>query len=57
MTLLRAASGVMDVIFLRHVLADAGMRDVVEGYAFQSVGTPELKGFDAPIELFEVRRI
>jgi class 3 adenylate cyclase len=47
----------MDVIFLRHVLADAGMRDVVEGYAFQSVGTPELKGFDAPIELFEVRRI
>ena len=38
------------------VLAEATVRAAADGYEFTSIGSPELKGFEVPIELFEVRR-
>jgi adenylate cyclase len=38
------------------VVAAAGLAEVAVGYRFASIGVCELKGFDEPVELFEVRR-
>lgn len=39
------------------VLAAGTLSDGVDTFRFTSIGAPELKGFDEPIELFEVHRI
>jgi adenylate cyclase len=38
------------------VLGSSGIRDAVDAVAFASSGTCEIKGFEVPVELFELRR-
>ena len=40
------------------VLVTGAIKDAVgDGFMFESVGTPELRGFDEPVELFTVERV
>ncbi len=50
------ASRVVDLAAPGRVLASADVRDAVDAFRFASIGVPELKGFDEPIEVFEVHR-
>lgn len=51
------ASRVIKIAAPGMVLTSADLRDAVGGHRFASIGLCDLKGFDDPVELFEVHRL
>jgi adenylate cyclase len=50
------ASRVIRIAAPGEVVASADLRDAVDGYRFEPIGAPVLKGFNESIEVFEVHR-
>ena len=50
------ASRVMRIAAPGAVVASEDLRDAVDGYRFEPIGAPVLKGFNESIEMFEVHR-